>query len=66
VAAAVQFAASLSNLLIFEHMYTENPLREDLLTERLLECRDGIVRVPTGPGLGIELDPEKTAKYRKV
>jgi L-alanine-DL-glutamate epimerase-like enolase superfamily enzyme len=66
VAAAVQFAASLSNLLIFEHMYPENPLREDILTERVLECRDGMVCVPTGPGLGIELDPGKVARYKNA
>lgn len=63
IAAAVHFGASLSNLCIFEHMYPENPLREDLLKEPVLDCRNGFIRVPTGPGLGIEINPRKLEKY---
>jgi L-alanine-DL-glutamate epimerase-like enolase superfamily enzyme len=63
IAAAVQFAASLSNLHIFEYMYPENPLREDILREPVLQCDAGFVEVPTGPGLGIEIDPRKIEKY---
>jgi D-arabinonate dehydratase/D-galactarolactone cycloisomerase len=63
IAASVQFAASLSNLHIFEHMYPENPLRDDLLVEPVLACEKGRIQVPTGPGLGIEIDPSKVQKY---
>jgi len=63
IAASVQFAASISNLSIYEHMYTENPLREDILKEPVLECRNGFVQVPSGPGLGIEIDHSKLKRY---
>lgn len=65
IAAAVHYAASLPDLYIYEHMYTENPLREDLLKDPVLACEKGIIRVPEGPGLGIELDPRKVKKYRR-
>jgi muconate cycloisomerase len=29
-----------------------------------MDFRDGAVRVPTGPGLGIEVDPAKIDRYR--
>lgn len=63
IAAAVQFAASLSNLYIFEHMYPENPLREDILKEPVLDCENGFIKVPTGPGLGIEIDARRLREY---
>jgi L-alanine-DL-glutamate epimerase-like enolase superfamily enzyme len=63
IAAAIHFAASLSNFYIYEHMYTENPLREDILTEPILECKNGFVKVPEGPGLGIEIDRDKLKRY---
>jgi muconate cycloisomerase len=38
-------------------------LKEDILAEPF-PVRDGSVHVPTGPGLGIDVDVEKLAKYR--
>jgi L-alanine-DL-glutamate epimerase-like enolase superfamily enzyme len=63
IAAAVQFAASLSNFEIYEHMYPENPLREDILKEPVLDCRNGLLHVPMGPGLGIDIDRSKLKDY---
>jgi muconate cycloisomerase len=37
--------------------------KEDLLTEPF-PVRNGMVHVPTDPGLGVSIDPEKLAKYR--
>jgi L-alanine-DL-glutamate epimerase-like enolase superfamily enzyme len=65
IAAAVQWASSLSNLYIFEHMYTENPLRTEILKDPVLECHDAIIKIPSGPGLGIEIDKNKMKKYMK-
>jgi L-alanine-DL-glutamate epimerase-like enolase superfamily enzyme len=65
IAAAVQWASSLSNLYIFEHMYTENPLRTEILKDPVLECHDAVIKVPGGPGLGIEIDKNKMKKYMK-
>lgn len=36
---------------------------DDVLTERLA-VEDGSIAVPDGPGLGIEIDPEKIEQYR--
>jgi L-alanine-DL-glutamate epimerase-like enolase superfamily enzyme len=46
-------------------MYTENPLRTEILKEAILECQNGFVKVPTGPGLGIAIDKNKMKKYLK-
>ncbi len=64
VAAAMQWSASLPNMLTFEFMYPPNPLRENLLIEPLPPMRNGFIDVPQKPGLGIELDPKAIAKYR--
>jgi hypothetical protein len=66
IAAAVQWASSLSNLYIFEHMYTENPLRTEVLKDPVLECHDAIIKVPGRPGLGIEIDTHQVKKYTKT
>jgi L-alanine-DL-glutamate epimerase-like enolase superfamily enzyme len=31
-----------------------------------LQVKDGKIKVPTGPGLGIEMDPDFVAKHTKV
>jgi D-galactarolactone cycloisomerase len=41
---------------------TEHPIRQALLT-RPIEHVDGIVRVPDGPGLGIEVDRKVLARF---
>ena len=38
-------------------------IKEDILAEPF-PVRDGLVHVPTAPGLGIIVDPDKIAKYR--
>lgn len=47
-------AGELSNFL---------DMSDDLLTESLL-IRDGVLRVPTGFGHGVDVDPDKLARYR--
>jgi L-alanine-DL-glutamate epimerase-like enolase superfamily enzyme len=47
-------AGELSNFL---------DMSDDVLTEPL-RIRDGMLRVPPGVGLGIDIDPEKLARYR--
>lgn len=36
---------------------------DDIITEPF-EYRDGALKVPDGPGLGMELDADKIDKYR--
>lgn len=47
-------AGELSNFL---------DMSDDLLTEQL-RIRDGVLRVPPGVGLGVDIDPDKLARYR--
>jgi L-alanine-DL-glutamate epimerase-like enolase superfamily enzyme len=47
-------AGELSNFL---------DMSDDLLTEPL-RIRDGLLRVPPGVGHGVDVDPEKLARYR--
>ena len=72
LAAAVHFLSALPDYPHSDHLPTprlleydvgENPLRDDLLTEPLMAV-DGMVSVPDGPGLGIELDPKSVKRYR--
>lgn len=44
--------------------HVENPFREDLLVTPL-EIKDGMVTVPTKPGLGVEVDEEKLKYYSR-
>ena len=64
VAAAVHFAASLpitphtDNVpypLMIEYDVAENPMRDKML-KTPMELKNGALTVPTGPGLGIEID----------
>ena len=41
------------------HLNTES----DILTEPVV-VRDGMLTVPDGPGLGVQIDAEKLARYR--
>ena len=54
-AATSRRAGELSNFL---------DMRDDLLTEPL-EIRDGTLPIRPGPGLGVEIDPDKLAHYRQ-
>jgi len=53
--AALHVAASVPNLMTYEYFFAPNPLR-DLFTEPFPAPREGMIGVPQGPGLGLELD----------
>ena len=65
LAAGVHFAAAMPNFSIFEFDSSPfQPLRDELPTDPLFAPErivDGCVAVPTGPGLGVEID-EKVFK----
>lgn len=71
IAAALQFMAAqvpdpvrarpVEPVLEFDR--TENPFRQAVLT-RPLEAVDGVVAIPDGPGLGIEIDRAALAEFR--
>jgi D-galactarolactone cycloisomerase len=52
--------APLEPMLEFDR--TEHPIRQAILTRPIEHIR-GIVSVPDGPGLGIEIDREALARY---
>lgn len=72
LAAACHFVASLPTYphgdnnpapTLIEYDIGINPLRDELLSTPLT-AQAGEVAVPTGAGLGIELDPDAVAKYQ--
>lgn len=67
VAATLHLAAAAPNFQTYECIYTVNPLRDRLTTfpvggPDLLV--DGVIPVPEGPGLGIELDPDALKRFQ--
>ncbi len=65
VAPQVPFTAAgvpLQNEPMIEFDRTHNPLRDDLLVERFV-LQDGAIAVPTGPGLGVEVNEAELRKY---
>jgi L-rhamnonate dehydratase len=42
----------------------ETPINQTLVKERMPVDADGFIAVPTGPGLGVELDEDVLERYR--
>lgn len=63
LAAALQLSASIPNFRIYEYNRLPNPLRDELTTTPF-DFIDGRLRVPRGPGLGIELDWARVDEFR--
>ena len=61
--ASIHLAASVPSLWRTEEMFIDNPLAE-VFTEPLPRSRGGEVAVPQRPGLGLEIDREKLARFR--
>ena len=63
VAATAHCLASFKQPGYLEFNATDNPLKTDLLVAPIRQV-DGHVRVPTGPGLGVELNRDTVDRYR--
>jgi L-alanine-DL-glutamate epimerase-like enolase superfamily enzyme len=63
LAATLQWCAAMPSFLIYEYNQLLNPLRHDIL-KTPIRFEDGHLQVPTGPGLGVELDWEKVEAFR--
>jgi galactonate dehydratase len=67
VAASLQLAAAAEAFWSYECMVCENPLRQALTTAPVGEASllvDGTVPVPSGPGLGVEIDRDRLEDLR--
>jgi D-galactarolactone cycloisomerase len=63
LAASLQLIATLPGEPWLEFDRSPNPLREELAVESFAPD-DGLVAVPNGPGLGVELDEDAIERYR--
>jgi galactonate dehydratase len=60
--AALHVAASCPALLALEHMFIDNPCRE-IFVGGYPRANNGVLPVPGGPGLGLDLDLDKVERY---
>lgn len=63
VAAALHFLNAISNAFITEFVSEETTSLRDELTRQIIKAKDGMVSIPSEPGLGIELNEEALEKY---
>ena len=63
-AASLHVNAVLPDALYQEYCIADTPINTSLTRERLPIDADGMVAVPTAPGLGVELDEDIVARYR--
>ncbi len=65
VASMLQVVGAAPNAIFGEWQAAlDYPMRWELLKEPIKVTADGFIDIPTGPGLGIELDPKVVEKYR--
>jgi L-alanine-DL-glutamate epimerase-like enolase superfamily enzyme len=64
-AAALHVICSTPNFLYANQAYTAL-LADDVLAGNPLDPRDGSLAVPTGPGLGVELDEHRVGRYAEL
>ena len=62
LAASLHFVAAVSRTELFEYPAAPNEIREALVKNRPAPV-DGMVAVPRGPGLGLEVDEEALVKF---
>jgi len=62
LAATVQVAATIPNFLITEYFFSFAQTG-DAISVNPFKVEDGYIKIPSGPGLGLEIDEEALAKY---
>lgn len=65
LAAVLHLAASLPSIHHAPDVHYHY-LKDDVIQGGPLPYEDGAIRVPEGPGLGVQLDPDKLALYNQV
>jgi len=66
LAASLHIHGGVERFQFLEYPDTPSPLARDLTVGRILPDREGLVHVPEGPGLGIEVDLDTVRKYLKT
>ncbi len=64
-AAMLHLAAALPNLTLAPDSHYHH-LTDDIIAGGKMEFRNGAMKVPAGPGLGVTLDRDKLAKYHEL
>lgn len=62
--ASLHFAAAAPGLARLEWMFITNNALAEIFEEPLPQPKDGVITMPTRPGLGLTLDRGKLARYR--
>ena len=65
LAAMLHTAATLPNLTYDADAHYHH-LLDDVITGGKMKYEDGCIAVPEGPGLGVELDEDRMAKYEEL
>ena len=65
LASMLHLGAALPNLNFAADAHYHH-LVDDILVGGLMTYIDGAIKVPSGPGLGVEVDREKVAEYAEV
>jgi len=65
LATMLHLGAALPNLSFAADAHYHH-LLDDVIVGGKLEYRDGAIAVPTGPGLGVQLDRDKLARYAEL
>lgn len=66
VAAALHFLNSIPNSFIAEFVVEEGTTLRDSICKERIVAKEGLLSIPDGPGLGIELDDDALSKYVAV
>ncbi|NLC53849.1 MAG: mandelate racemase/muconate lactonizing enzyme family protein [Firmicutes bacterium] len=62
-AATLQLIGAISGPTLFELNMNEDPLRTEIIREDVFTVKDGKIKIPEGPGLGVSLDENSVRKY---
>jgi L-alanine-DL-glutamate epimerase-like enolase superfamily enzyme len=62
LAASLHFVCAIEQTSLFEYQVTPNEIR-DVLVPNVPRPVDGMLRVPDGPGLGIDIDPAALERF---
>lgn len=64
--AAMLHAAAAMPELAFAADAHYHHMTDDVIVGGKMQYRDGTIEVPAGPGLGVELDPDRVARYHEL